>query len=148
VASQGSSPAGNPPPDSPPGDGEAGRIKTIDSRFTALEEEQRKQGGILERIERALGGGAAPASQPDPPAGTGGDTAPAWAGSIAEQVRRGVEEIQAKQRADAEAAEAATKEQAWRQSIEDRLAERRPTEPATGVKNRIQRALFGKQDQR
>jgi hypothetical protein len=147
VASQDSSQTGNPPPASPPGDGEAGRIKTIDSRFTALEEEQRKQGGILERIERALGGGGQSAA-PDPPAGTGGDTAPAGAGSIAEQVRRGVEEIQARQRADAEAAAAATKEQAWRQSVEDRLLERRPTEPMTGVRHRIQRALFGKQDER
>jgi hypothetical protein len=148
VASQGSNPAAaNPPPGStPPGDGEAGRIKSIDTRFTALEEEQRKQGGILERIERALGGGAPPASPPDP-AGSGTDAPPAGE-SIKEQIRRGVQEIQDKQRADADAQAAVTKEQAWRQSVEDRLLERRPTEPMTGVKNRIQRALFGKQDER
>jgi len=144
VASQGSSQPGNPPP----GDGEPGRIKSIDTRFTAIEEEQRKQGGILERIERALGGGAPKEPSPDP-AGTGtGDTTPAGGVSIAEQIRRGVQEIQDKQRADAAATEAATKEQAWRQSVEDRLPERRPTEPATGAKNRIRRALFGKPDER
>jgi hypothetical protein len=149
VASQGSSQTPNPPPGSPPpGDGEAGRIKSIDTRFTAIEEEQRKQGGILERIERALGGGAPKEPSADPAGSGTDDTTPAGGVSIKEQIRRGVQEIQDKQRADAEAAAAATQEQAWRQSVEDRLPERRPTEPMTGVKNRIQRALFGKQDER
>jgi hypothetical protein len=158
-----SSTAGNPtsPPASDPAQGqggqggEAGRIKSLDDRFTAIETEQKEQRGILGRIEQALTGGGPPkgttggSASPSSSAGGSSSSEPGSAGlSIAEQVRRGVEEIEAKRRADAEAQAARDAESAWRKDVEDRLPERRPAEPAPGRKSRLQRILVGKPDQR
>jgi hypothetical protein len=119
-----------PAPASP--DPEASRIKSLDQRFGSIEAEQQRQSGILERIESVLAGkraGApgAPADQPD----------------IAAQVRKGVEEIEAQRKAEADAAAAQQKDADWRKSVDDRLAEQRPAEPASGRKTRLQRVLFG-----
>ena len=113
-------------------------------RVGAIEAEQQRQGGILERIEQALSKGDGP-KDPGNSSPTSPDTGP---GSVAEQVRKGVEEIEAeKQRkADAEARENADK--AWRASVDERLPERKPSEPATGRKAKLQARLFGKPDPR
>lgn len=123
-------------------DSESGRIQSLDDRFGAIESEQQRQGGVLERIEQILSGGKAPA---------GGSSAPAAAAggpSIAEQVRRGVEEIEQRRQREQQAQQAQQADQQWRQSVESRLFERRPAEPATGRRNKLQRFLFGQADER
>lgn len=117
-------------------------------RVGAIETEQQRQGGILERIEQAL------AANPKA-SGTGGATSQGSSTesepgglSVAEQVRKGVEEIEAEKQRKAEAEAAAAGEAAWRASVDERLPERKPSEPATGRKVKLQERLFGKADQR
>lgn len=148
-------PAGGAQPPAPSqGDSESSRIKTLDDRFGAIETEQKEQRSILSRIESALTGGSPKASGPGsatPSGATGGaqGTPPDSSGlSVAEQVRRGVEEIEARKQKEAADKAAADSDQAWRKSVDDRLAERKPAEPRTGRKTKLQHALFGKQDDR
>lgn len=133
----------------PDGDGTGTEVQPkpdkpeLAERVGAIEAEQQRQGGILERIEQALAG--------NPKAtGTSSDTTTDTPGglSVAEQVRKGVEEIEARKAAEAEAKAKADAESAWRASIESRLPERRPSEPATGRKAKLQERMFGKADAR
>lgn len=111
------------------------------ARVGAIETEQQRQGGILERIEQALAGSpkaGGPSSGNDDPPGE----------SVADQVRRGVEEIEAKKQRDAAEQAAKDADAAWRASVDERLPERKPSEPATGRKTKLQERLFGKADAR
>lgn len=145
AGSQSSPPAGD-------AGGEEGRIKSLDDRFGKIEHEQAEQRGILSRIEQALGGrpkvpGTGSASSP--PTESGSRTEPDGTGlSIAEQVKRGVAEIEERKQREAAEQQAKDADQAWRKGVDERLAERRPAEPRTGRKVKLQRALFGRQDDR
>jgi hypothetical protein len=115
-------------------------------RVGAIEAEQQRQGTVLEEIKGLLtkdpkAGAASSNSGSAPESGTGGL-------SVAEQVRRGVEEIEAKKQAAAEAKARADSDAAWRASVDERLPERKPSEPATGRKVKLQERLFGKADAR
>ena len=139
---------------SPPAEtaGEEGRIRSLEERFGAIETEQKEQRGIMARIEAALTGGR-PKANPGASAqnndgGMPQDSSTGSGMSVAEQVRRGVEEIEAKKQRDADEKAAKDADSAWRKNVDERLAERRPAEPATGRKTKVQRALFGKADAR
>lgn len=114
-------------------------------RVGAIEEEQQRQGGILERIEQALAGQSPKAS------GSGSGSSPESEPgglSVAEQVRRGVEEIEARKQAEAQAQADREAAEGRLKAIEERLPERKPSEPATGRKVKLQERLFGKADTR
>jgi hypothetical protein len=124
-------------------DPEGPEYDQTEQRLSAMEAEQERQGGLLQQILGRLPGkgAAAPTGGPSPAAPDAGQ-------DIGELVRKGVAEIQAKQQADADAAAAQQQADDWRKSVDARLAERRPAEPVTGVRARMQRALFGSHDQR
>jgi hypothetical protein len=132
---------GTSPPATEPPKGEP-----LAERVGAIEAEQQRQGGILERIEQALAGSpkasGTPSTGPTPDGGTTGGL------SVAEQVRQGVEEIEARKAKEAADAAAADADKAWRASVDERLPERKPSEPATGRKVRLQERLFGRADAR
>lgn len=114
-------------------------------RVGAIETEQREQRGILERIEAALGKGSTAPTSPESGTGSG---SPEVSPSVAEQVRRGVEEIEAEKQRKAEAEARENADKAWRASVDERLPERRPSEPATGRKQKLAERMFGKADAR
>ena len=130
-----------PDPGTPP------KAEPLAERVGAIEAEQQRQGGILERIEQALAG-SPKASGGTPPSASGVTEPPPAGPSIAEQVRKGVEEIEARKAKEAADKEAADKEAAWRASVDERLPERKPSEPATGRKQKMQERIFGKADAR
>ena len=112
-------------------------------RVGAIETEQKRQGTMIEEIKGLLTG-----SPKDPAGGTGGSENSPPGPSVAEQVRKGVEEIEARKAKEAADKEASDRESAWRADVESRLPERRPSEPATGRKQKLQERLFGKADAR
>ena len=127
----------------PTPDPEQPKGEPLAERVCAIETEQQRQGGILERIEQTLGKGSTPPTSPD------SRTAASDSGtSVAEQVRKGVEEIEARKAKEAADAVAADAEKAWRASVDERLPERKPSEPTTGRKAKLQERMFGKPDQR
>jgi hypothetical protein len=118
-------------------DRESRRTQTLDDRFGKIEQEQDRQGGILERIEAALSGSPVKAAgAADEPAGV----------SVAEQVRQGVAKIQA----DKDAAEQAQadSDQRARQIAAEVIAEQRPDEPVPTRAQKWQARLYGKADKR
>ena len=134
------------PPAVPKPAGEEDRIKSLDDRFGAIEAEQKEQRGILGRIEAALTGGHSPKAGISPESGTVSDSSSGL--SVAEQVKRGVQEIEERKQREADEKAVKDADSAWRKNIDERLAERRPAEPATGRKTKLQQALFGKADER
>lgn len=106
-------------------------------RLTAVETEQRRQGGILERIEQALAGGKTSPAKGDPAA----DGRP-----IAELVREGVEQLrrEEQEQADRDAERAQREDHATRLAA---LEERPPSEtaatPAGRFRSAAQRWVFG-----
>lgn len=112
-------------------------------RVGAIEAEQQRQGTVLQEIKGMLAG-----APKDPAGGTGGSENSPPGQSVAEQVRRGVEEIEARKKREADEAAARDADSAWRANVDQRLAERRPAEPATGRKARLQARMFGKPDPR
>lgn len=122
---------------------EAPKGEPLAERVGAIETEQQRQGTVLEEIKGLLTN--SPKGQAG---GTDGSENSPPALSVAEQVRRGVEEIEAEKQRKAEAEAAAAGEAAWRASVDERLPERKPSEPATGRKVKLQERLFGKADQR
>lgn len=118
-----------PPPSSAP----------VDDRLTAVEAEQKRQGGILERIEQALAG------RKTPPASSSGDPAPDGK-PIAELVREGVEQLRREEQdqADREADKQQRADHAARLAA---LEERPPSEtaatPAGRLRSSLQRWGFG-----
>lgn len=144
MSSDAGSQSSGPATSGQPGDGEAGRIQSLEDRFGKIEAEQARQGGILAEIKELVGG---PKAGTSPPAsGSSQPPAPPGTPSVADQVRKGVEEIEAKKAADAKAAADADADRTWRASVDERLAERKPAEPGTGFRNRLQRALVGRPD--
>lgn len=112
----------------PPAAGDA------DARLKAMEDEQRRQGALLERI--AAGGGAGtPAAVPDKP-----EAKPA---SLAEQVRQEIAAADERRKAE-------ESEKTWRADVNETLekvrAEHAPREPEKGFRATLQRLLIGRPD--
>lgn len=126
----------DPPASSAPAAGLENRVDTI-------EQEQKRQGGMLEQILARLPG---PGGGAQPPAGPGG-TSPGQVGTVdlAEIQRQVREEITAADRRRA----AEQTETKWRDGVNETLErlrrERRPREPEQGVRGFVQRALIGRQ---
>lgn len=116
-------------------------------RVGAIETEQQRQGTVLEEIKSLLTNSPKETGG-TPPSASGVTASPPAGPSIAEQVRKGVEEIEAQKAKEAQAQAAADADKAWRASVDERLPERKPSEPATGRKARLQARLFGKPDPR
>lgn len=115
------------------------QTEAVGERLTAVETEQKRQGGILERIEQALAGGKAPARS------SSSDPAPDGR-PIAELVREGVEQLRREEQDQA----ARDAEKAQREDHAARLAaleERPPSEtaatPAGRLRSSLQRWGFG-----
>lgn len=119
--------------------------RTLDDRMSAVETEQREQRGILNRIEGLLTGPKSSSGPDSPQSATETDSSGL---SVAEQVKRGVAEIEAKRKKDEAAKAKADEADAWKKSVEEKLAERKPAEPKTGRKAKLQERLFGKADAR
>ena len=132
-------------PDDPAAPDPQPKAEPLEQRVGAIETEQQRQGGILERIEQALAG--SPKATPPTATDSGTDGKPEGV-SVAEQVRQGVEEIEARKAKEAADAAAKDADSAWRASVDERLPERKPSEPATGRKAKLQERLFGKPDAR
>lgn len=145
MASQSSPPPADPAAPPAPADPEATRIKSIDDRFAAQDAKIDGLGSKIDQVLGKLGGAPAPAPAA---AGAGPAEPPAGGLSIAEQVRRGVAEIEAEKARKAAADQADADAASWRKSVDDKLAERPPAERATGAKTRMQRFLFGRPDER
>lgn len=126
-------------------DPEAGRIKSLDQRFGAIEAKQAEHDSKLDRILAALPGGTPKSSDSG---GTGGSSPTPATGAgtsnIAQLVRQGVAELDAERQQREAADKAAAADKAWRSSVDQRLAEHPPAEPAGKMRRRLQRALLGK----
>lgn len=119
-------------------DGEAGRVKSLDDRFGALEHEQSEQRGMLSQILGKLGGGGdAPKGEPvtrgdDPLAGPD-------PGSMAEQMRQAVRDVRAE--------EAQAEKDRQHSADHDRLRtpdpEKAPREVMIRGKAKLQKIMFG-----
>lgn len=118
-------------------DPEGQRVESLDARFGAIEHEQAEQRGILTQIRDALAGQgkAAPAHKA---AQEHTETRLEASSSIADQVRRAVKDVNAEEeqrkRDEAHAADHAALAEA---------REKPPREAASGVRGKIQRAMFG-----
>lgn len=140
-------PQAQPPaqPEPSPSPGKTG--KTVEERLDAQDQKIDGLSGKLDQVLSAVGG-SPKASGSTPPSASGATEQPPAGPSIAEQVRQGVAEIEAKKKADAEAQAAKDADQAWRKGVDEAIAERRPAEPKTGRKGKLQRAMFGRADER
>ena len=128
------------PPEQQPGEGEAGRIQTLDARFGAIEQEQKAQRGLLEQISAAVGGAKAAeqTAQGKAQEHTQDRLANPPAATMADQVRKAVQDVNAE--------EAQKQRDADHQADHDRireLAERAPREPQSGWRARLQRGMYG-----
>src|SRR5215467_4343531 len=100
MTSSAGSPGSNPPADPAAGGGqgggEEGRIQSLDARFAAQDEKITGLGSKLDEILGKLGGGGGPkaGTTGTPGSGPAGSPAQPSTESIADQVRRGVEEIE------------------------------------------------------
>jgi hypothetical protein len=107
-----------------------------DARLDRLEQTQRQQGQVLERILSAVGG-QPPAGQHAAPAGQ----AQPSAGDIAAQVRQEIADADQRRKAEED-------EKTWRAGVTEQIeklrAENAPREPETGLRARLQRAIVGK----
>lgn len=139
---------GNP---APPADG-AGQQqppagdapKTVEERLDAQDQ---KIDGLAGKIDQVLGrltGQDSAAAGGHGPAAADATPAP----DIPALVQQGVQKIMDKQKRDTDAATAKKADEDWRKSVDDRLAERKPAEPATGRRTGLQKFLFGAPDQR
>lgn len=123
----------------------AGQDAGLASRVSTIEDEQKRQGGMLEQIlARLPGQGGAPAGGAGGTGGApaGGAAAPLDLAAVQQQVR---DEIAAADKRRA-AEQAETK---WRDDVNGVIAglrrERQPREPETGVRAAVQRMLIGRQ---
>jgi hypothetical protein len=121
----------------PPGGEEVGRIEALDERFGRIESEQAEHRGMLERILDRVGG-AEQAAHGKAEQHTRQRLEHPPAESVADQVRRAVKDVQAEQEAERHKADHDTEHAKLREA-----AERPPREPASGVRGKIQRAMFG-----
>lgn len=127
------------PKHDPPGQPEPASGSTTDDRLTAVEAEQKRQGGLLDQILDKLSGKA-----PGRPSQEG--TGEPSGKSIGELVREGVEQLRAEEQAQADR----DAEKAQRADHDARLAaleERPPSEtaatPAGRLRSSLQRWGFG-----
>jgi hypothetical protein len=132
--------ADTPTPAQPPTDPAAappppGGTATVDQRLAAQDAKIESMGGKLDQVLDRLTGGHPP-----------GEPAPAPGKSVADQVREGVAAIEKEKTRKAAADKTAAADQAWRASVDQRLAEHRPAEPQKGSLTRLQRILFGHPD--
>jgi hypothetical protein len=124
----------------PPAPGDSTGEPALATRVDGLEAEQKRQGGILEQILAKLPGAA-----PNP-AAAARPMAPQESGSIAQMVRDGIAELEAKKAAaaDADANRTAREEHEARLKA---LEERTPAETADSAPGRlratVQRVVFG-----
>jgi hypothetical protein len=142
----GKAPAPAPAQGQPPaGDGEAGRVQALDARFAQIENEQREQRGILDKIAAAVGqggsGGGAPAGgQGDGGQGAGAGPVPS-AASIAAQVRQEIADADQRRKAEED-------DKTWRAGVNEVVekirAEQQPRPPQTGLAARVRRVVLGK----
>jgi len=122
-------------------DTEVSRIEALDERFGRIESEQAEHRSMLEQIRDAVAGkGAAGPAHEAAEKHTEGRLAHPPAESIAEQVRRAVADVGAEEERKRQAAAHEADHQKIREA-----AERPPRETASGVRGRIQRAMFGSQ---
>jgi hypothetical protein len=121
----------DPPPDPAQGG-------TADARITAIEQTQRQQGQVLDRVLAAVTGGAAPAGQH-----AGAADAQQAPANIAEQVRREIADADQRRKAEED-------ERTWRagvtEVVEKVKAEKAPREPETGVRATLRRIIIGKEE--
>ena len=132
------------PPPPPAGDQEGDRIQSLDSRFSAIEERQDRQEGLLQQILDRLpgkGSSSGPSADPDPDEGK----------PIGQLVREGVEKLEAEKAAKARA-EADEKERKDHADRLKKLEESRPREvaatPAGKFRAAVQKYGFGIEDTR
>jgi hypothetical protein len=126
-------------------EGEAGRIKSLDERFAAIEDTQAEQGGKLDQILSklgGLGGGGTEVPKGGSAGPTGGDTGSG--GDLGSAVQAELAKIKAAEEAEAKARGDAD----WRAGVDAKLAlvpERQPREPQKGPKGGLQK-FFGTGD--
>jgi hypothetical protein len=118
-----------------PDGGQADRLAAVEAKVASHDG---KLDGIGSKLDQLIGQGTAKPK--------GGDSGPSGV-DVAALVRQGVEEIDAKRRRDKEAADAKQADADWRKSVETQLAERKPAEPRTGRRSKLQRFLFGAPDE-
>lgn len=125
------------PKTDPPADPPADEGPKVDERMDRIEATQREQGGMLEKILERLPG--KPEGDPKPDS----DPAKGEPADIQSAVRREI--AAARQREEAEAR--AKGDADWRAHVDEALEtlkpEKPPREPQTGVKGKLQRAMFG-----
>lgn len=118
---------------------EGQRVESLDARFGAIEHEQAEQKSMLTQILAKVGGGAKQAEgQAHDKAQQHTESRLDASSSIADQVRAAVEQVGA-EKAQREADEAHQRDHAALREA----AEKPPREAASGVRGRIQRAMFG-----
>lgn len=119
------------------GDGEAGRIQSIEQ----IQREQREQRGMLEQLLNRLPGSSTPPAASSATTTGTGSTAGLDIGSIQDTVRRQIDEADRRREED-------KKERDWREdvtkTVEAVKAERLPREPQTGVRALLRRAMYGR----
>ncbi len=116
-------------------DGEAGRVKSLDDRFGAIEARQEKQEGLLEQILGKLGGGGGEAE----PVTRGDEPAAPSPGEMAEQMRQAVRDVRAEEAAE----QARAAHDADHAKMRTPEPEQTPREVMIRGKARLQRLMFG-----
>jgi len=136
-------PAQGQPPAGGQGDGEAARVQALDARFAQIENEQREQRGILDKIAAAVGQGGSGGGAPAGGQGDGGQGAgpvPS-AASIAAQVRQEIADADQRRKAEED-------DKTWRAGVNEVVekirAEQQPRPPQTGLAARVRRVVLGK----
>jgi hypothetical protein len=123
--------------DEDPGAGEVGRIEALDERFGRIESEQAEHRSLLEQILGRVGG-AEKKAHGEAQQRTEKRLEEPPAASVAEQVRRAVQDVQAEQEATRRKADHDAEHEKLRQQ-----AERPPREPVSGFRGKLQRAMYG-----
>ena len=127
-------PAAGPPAGGPP----AGPPADASARLDAIEAHQRATDGKLDTIIDKLTG------QPSPPAGGGDPAGPPAPADVGAQVRAELEKAEAARRRE----EGEKADKNWRKNVDETLAkikpETTPREPQTGLRGRLQRAMYGR----
>lgn len=127
------------PAEQPPAQAGADRAEDIDARFGKIEHEQARQGGLLEEIRVLVkGGGPAKGAHDAAQARTEDHLEHPPAETVAEQVRKAVQDVKADEARERQAQE---HDDHHRQIREQ--AERPPHEQASGARGRLQRVMFG-----
>ena len=135
-------PAKTDPPDQTTADGDGDgkpEPKSIDARFNAIEAEQAKQGGMLEKILELLPGSS---SSDDDDDDDGEPAGPVQRHNIGRLVREQIAEAD-KRRADEEKAAGL---ETWRRGVDEALEKLRPEQQPRPTRNRLQRIMYGRDE--